>query len=119
MRNIEEKLKFFVDYYNATRQVGHTMAVLNGAIISGAIVVAINEQEVKSIIDKSCNQVDCISQHYLEDLLGIKSPILFDNSVLHSLFSEALSEIKRLKSITRTGSETSYSQTEWYLSVGE
>lgn len=111
MSDIEKTLEFFVEYYNKTRQVGHTSAALNGAIIQGAIIIAHSEQMVKCIVDNSCNQADSISLDYLEDLVGHEDPIIFDNEALRILFSEALAEIRRLKCCTNTGTITSANKT--------
>ena len=96
--NIEEQLLTFIHYYNRTRRVGHTYAMIHGVTNEGsenAIVICANSSHAKHIKDEVINSVITCSELY--KLHDVKRPIVFDNFTLMTIFNDAMDEIHRLK----------------------
>jgi hypothetical protein len=117
MSTIKNKLTDLARHLNINRQVGHTTAVIHGAkniesnvIVHNRDMVSYLSREngpknpqhpeglVKLRKKKRGEVVNCISLGELEKLYGDHRPIVFDNCALYVLFSNSLSEIRRLES---------------------
>lgn len=99
--NIVYKLEDLRTYYYSTRQVGHTVAMLEGAKnIDGVIVMAhtFNFAQQLARMCRDAVPVSFASEDLAQALLGRCAPLAIDNSAMMSLLDEALTEIGRLQS---------------------
>jgi len=100
--NIQETVKFLSSYYNRTRQVGHTTALMEGANnTDNPIILAVDTNHMGNLRNICKNRSACVARLESCDtvLRGVKSPILFDNYTLHTLFLDISEEFDRLQSI--------------------
>lgn len=98
-------------YYLSTRGVGHTVAMVDGAAKSGAIILA-NTQTTADLLSIQCGRSKRgLHSFGLESaiefgkLRGLRLPILLDNSALILLLDELLSKIHGLKMYIAEGKE--------------
>ena len=96
-------IKKIVDYlrmhYDVTRQSGHTTALMEGANnVSNPMIIAVDKNHMTFLKDLCKNKSGSVIM--LEDcdsyLRGRKSPILFDNYTLYTIFREVSKEFDRL-----------------------
>lgn len=123
MSLISSKLKELVNYFNANRAVGHTTRMLNGAAPSlfrrfdacesnqrakNDVIVLTQSSESAYDLTKRLDYYGypakykpsacCFTNNNYNSILrGRNAPLLFDNALLHTLFSEAANEIDRLE----------------------
>lgn len=98
MSKIKETLEVLLNYYETTRQVGHTTAMMEGAKNTECLVVVYNsqvEKGIKKMFPDSKNKY--ISIYGVDKLKDCKTPLLIDNSALFELLDEALKEISKLE----------------------
>lgn len=97
--NALEKLRTILDYYNLTRQVGHTTGMLEGAnYTDGALILTHNmvmAEELKKNLG-SPSSVTLQSIHSDSMLRGMKKPLFVDNAAWQVLLSEAFNEIAQI-----------------------
>lgn len=93
IKHIEELLCFYLNYYQKTRGVGHTITMLNGAKNTECyIITAMCGQSFgKDTLNK------LIQTDNVEKLHNSNLPIVFDNYTLQVIFTSALNEIRRCK----------------------
>jgi hypothetical protein len=93
MIDIRNILVALVNYYDFTRQVGHTTTLLKGANNTDCLTIFPTLK-----MAKYCNrrEKDSISLHNISKLRGLKKPIAIDNAALYTILKEALNEIDRL-----------------------
>jgi len=111
MSTILNKLKELAAYFNVNRRVGHTTRMLNGAFSiskngydATCIVLThssdfsnyLNKGTINGNLDKSYTAIPFTSRNYDRVLRGHRSPLLIDNALLQSLFSEAVDELQIL-----------------------
>ena len=97
--NIKKILKELVTYYECTRQVGHTTAVIEGLRNKPkAIFVthSLDNGDYFKLDDLHIIKIDYIGS----SLRGHNRPIVFDNAALHVIFNEALEKIESLEAKT-------------------
>ena len=113
--NIKNQLEYLVNHMTTNRQVGHTTATIHGFKKVNSVAIVHNKNAGKNFIDM-CDQkntfqgkpyllnlrtpherLECISIENLDSLTGNHKPIVFDNCALHTLFSDALKEIRHLE----------------------
>lgn len=92
-------LETILNYLNSSRQVGHTNAVIAAANVSTVPVViiagtAFNADLIRRSIVNNKHKIITLSE--LNNLRGMKRPLLIDNSALHMLFDNAMAENKQL-----------------------
>lgn len=79
------KLEILDNYYRKNRQVGHTLAMLNGAKSDRDILVIIANEAQKNYIDLPKKQF--LNMHNLQEkLLGRKNPILVDHFTMQLMY---------------------------------
>lgn len=99
--NIKKILKEIVTYYECTRQVGHTTALIEGLRNKPKTIVVTNSREMNKYYNRldieelNTISLDCISNTSFK---GYNRPIVFDNAALFVLFKEILKEIEPLTS---------------------
>lgn len=121
MSTIKDTLEILKDYYNSTRQVGHTTAVMEGIKnVDGAILT--HNQEFGTFLSKNGgvggssglqrnpvlrkrkkeSKIEVVSLAHIQNdgsvLKGLRTPLVIDNAALCFIFSDAYSEISRLES---------------------
>lgn len=99
MKNIKEILSTLIEYYDTTRQTGHTTTMLTGAINTDCLVLCHTLHMSKVFEQKYGKKIKVLTPYQLEHnkLRGYNKPLAFDNSVLYTLFRDCLSEITRLE----------------------
>lgn len=103
MRRTKQELLEFAKqlktYYDLTRQVGHTTAMLKGADNTDCIVVSHEYVMGKHIQDMSSKKknLDVISQNMLCELRGCRKPLLIDNAVMWLLLDDIISCLEEQK----------------------
>jgi hypothetical protein len=90
---ILNKLQAVIDYYDRTRGVGHTHAVLNGAREEGAFVL-VHTQDFGKSLGKDVAPVTM--GDFIKRTAGMRKPLVIDNYALTLLLMEAAEEIGRL-----------------------
>jgi len=105
--NIKNILKELVGYYECTRQVGHTTAVIEGARYKPKTIVVTNSKEMSNHYRKVCSDEinTIILQNIGSSLRGHNRPIIFDNAALHVIFSEALKTIESIETKNNNNQE--------------
>jgi len=104
MSSIFSKLNELVAYYDATRQVGHTTKMLNGAYAWSSdsrecVVLTHNSAMADILNEKIGNCAEAIpftDNNHAFILTGKHTPILFDNALLHILFKESADRMSEL-----------------------
>ena len=101
--DILDKLRELESYYQATRAVGHTYAMMHGALHTDhpqGIIILAHDMSYARDLARQCikKQVVPISLHTLEHgLRGHRKPLLIDNAALWQLLHEAATEIEKLR----------------------
>lgn len=98
--NIKLVLQLLVDYYQATRGIGHTLTMVHGAgNTPGVAVVAIGPRHGETLRD-----IDLLEEAQivgLSDLAKLRdctpAPLAFDNGALCFLFDQAATRIANLE----------------------
>lgn len=93
--NILGKLDAVWNYFEKTRGIGHTKAMMYGAMQTDNVIVVAASQD--SARDLKFDEMTIITLDSLDNLIGTKCPILFDNFALSSLLWSASNKIKSLK----------------------
>ena len=88
------KLEVLDNYYRKNRQVGHTLAMLNGAKSDKNILVIIARETQKSYIDLPKEQLINMF-HLKEKLSGRKNPILVDHFTTQLMYWEMKKELDK------------------------
>lgn len=100
MNNIKDKLYTLIQYFDRTRQRGHTTAMMWGAQISDCLVMThttyMGEQLKKNFNNR---KITTVTPDTLDRLSGMNKPLLFDNGVLYTIFWDCLAEIDRLEKL--------------------
>jgi hypothetical protein len=105
--NIKNILKELVTYYECTRQVGHTTAVIEGLKDKPKAIVVTNSKEMSNHYKEVCSdELHTIRLDYIgSSLRGHNRPIIFDNAALHVIFSEALKIIENIETKNNSNQE--------------
>ncbi|NDB83309.1 MAG: hypothetical protein EB127_11365 [Alphaproteobacteria bacterium] len=105
--NIKNILKELVTYYECTRQVGHTTAVIEGVRYKPKTIVVTNYKEMSNHYRKVCSDEinTIILQNIGSSLRGRNEPIVFDNAALYVIFSEALKIIESIETKNNSNQE--------------
>lgn len=96
--NIREVLQTLVHYYDFTRQVGHTTAMMKGAGNVDSTILVWNEHmrdHIKKLFPSSKN--DYITIGGLNNLRSMKKPLALDNAAIHMVLLNALNRITELE----------------------
>lgn len=99
---IKEKLETLACYYDVTRCVGHTTAMIDGLKNTDDALVICHSNEMCKHIKQKLNpksKVIIKSINSPNILSGYKKPLLIDNCALHSILLESLHEIQRLEKL--------------------
>jgi len=88
------KLEVLDNYYRKNRQVGHTVALLNGAKSDKNILVVIAHESQKSYIDLPKEQMINM-EHLNEKLKGRISPVLVDHFTMQLMYHEMKKELDK------------------------
>jgi predicted ATP-grasp superfamily ATP-dependent carboligase len=96
-------LKDLLEYYTARgkRGVGHTTALLNGAMNTDNVcILAPTVNEGRDLI-KNCSQnARFVTLNSSELLKGLRLPLMIDNSAMIEIISKSLNEIVNLNTQT-------------------
>jgi len=105
--NIKNILKELVTYYECTRKVGHTTAVIEGLRDKPKPIVVTNSKEMSNHYRMLCpDELHTITLDYIgSSLRGHNRPIVFDNAALHVIFSEALKTIESIETKNTSNQE--------------
>lgn len=95
--NIKDTLATLLSYYRATHGCGHTSALLVGVSNSPDCLVLVADRapalpKIKPARIVSLNRTDLSN-----GLIGVRAPMLADNSAMEALLSASLTEILRLE----------------------
>lgn len=104
--NIKKVLKKYLDYYNSTTGVGHTITLLksikalkNSEKFKKPILVFYNQAQAKhhtkNFLDKGDVLISTLFSD--DDLRGLKLPLLFDNTALDMIFEFSFKKINELE----------------------
>ena len=98
--NIRSILESLLTCYSA-RAVGHTYAMMNGAVSQTSIVL-VSSQRHKEQLQRGCveNNIEFVTLNDVANrkLVGFRKPLLIDHAVLVDIFWRAYREIARLDS---------------------
>lgn len=87
-------LEFLNNYYQKNRQVGHTVAMLNGAKSDKNILFIVANETQKNYFDLPKQQM--INMNNLkEKLMGRKNPILVDHFAIQLMYWEMKKELNK------------------------
>jgi hypothetical protein len=95
--NTKQRLEDLRNYYAATRQCGHTTAMVRGAQNVDTVAILAASQDHARTLKQMAPKADCISLYAPTALRGMRKPLLVDNHTMHVLLSDALQEIERLE----------------------
>jgi hypothetical protein len=94
----KKRLQAAIEYFAATRGVGHTKTVIEGIAKNlGSAVIVANENGAREY-EKQCVGISAVSIDGFEKLRGQTRPIVFDNHSLIILFTGAFRAIDNLES---------------------
>jgi len=100
MNDIKDKLYTLIQYFDMTRQRGHTTAMMQGAQNSDCLVMThtmyMGEQLKKNFNNR---KITTVTPDSLNRLRGMNKPLLLDNGVLYTIFWDCLAEIDRLEKL--------------------
>lgn len=101
--HIREKLNRIKTYYDVTRQVGHSVGMVNGVKDTEKCIVLMHQMCMREPIERVLNKrspknvtFQTINSPYF--LVGSRLPLFVDNAALWQLCGEAVEEIDRLTS---------------------
>lgn len=87
MTEAMSELHALVEYYSVNRRRGHTTALLEGAIVTQALVVALDESHAQQLRQSGVN---AINRHNLaSELRGRRVPLLIDHATLCQIILDA------------------------------
>jgi len=98
--NIKDKLFELIAYYHATRCVGHTTGMLEGANYTDNALILTHNKNMADHIEKLIGSPKSVSVGTINSphmVRGFSRPLFIDNAALMMLFKEALQEIERLE----------------------
>ena len=99
--NIKDTLATLLSYYKATRGCGHTSALIVGAANSPDCIVLVSalEQHGQPALPKikPARVVPLERANLANGLIGVRAPMLADNSAMEALLTASLEEIIRLE----------------------
>jgi hypothetical protein len=98
MKNpILNKLHNILEYYYRARQVGHTKLILNAAdcIKNADATVVIAQHIDREALDIPKDVKTVTIDEFNTRMLGVYSPIIFDNHAIVSLLGESVREIRQ------------------------
>ena len=88
------KLEILDNYYRKNRQVGHTLAMLNGAKSNKNILVVIANNTQMNYFDLPKNQFINMC-HLNEKLKGRENPVLVDHFTMQLMYQEMKKELDK------------------------
>lgn len=104
----KDTLQVLLDHYEATRQVGHTTTMLNGARGIDCHVLVGNYaqgEQIQNLAKKSkrARKFTAVTMHDLQwgKLRGTKKPLIIDNGALYGILQDAVRTIKAQESVIR------------------
>jgi hypothetical protein len=100
--NIVDTIHELIRYYDTTRGVGHTCALMEGVGGNDAdprpVLVGLNQNDCRRLKrDAPC--CDCVSIHEVENhgLIGRSQPLVIDNGAMYLLLRQVAHEIGMLE----------------------
>ena len=81
-------------YYRKNRQVGHTLALVNGAKSDKNILVLFANNMQKDYVDLPKNQFINL-RNLKQDLMGRKNPVVVDHFTLQTMYWDMRKELNR------------------------
>lgn len=98
MSNVKTTLKELVRYFDSTRGIGHTTAVIAGAEnVDNCLVIAANIQDVHRLAEGDLFKVMTLAELGDGKMRGRACPVVLDNHALAELARQSLTEIARLE----------------------
>lgn len=94
---IQKTLEELLQYYQTTRAVGHTYAMINGAKNTDNVLVLVHSQKYASEIKAKYPKAEFTGFLNLEGLRGKRKPLLIDNGAMCAILQNALIEIRELQ----------------------
>lgn len=96
---IKEKLEILRDYYDKTRQVGHTTLVKEGTNnYKKPKLILVYKKDEHTYFDVKSDELISWKSLHNQDLLGQNKPLAIDNGVMWLMLDEAIKEINKLES---------------------
>jgi hypothetical protein len=96
--HVEDILRDWINYYHATRGVGHTHAALDGALnVDRARIVTHNLSFGRTLMRGVKGPERTLSYNRTENLRGLNVPVIWDNCALIDLFIRSARRIEGLK----------------------
>lgn len=96
-----DELRELATYYAHTRGVGHTHAMMHGALNTDNVIILAHDMKYATELVRQCGGPACegqaipLSLHSLEHgLRGHRKPLLIDNSAMWWLLQDAIKEIE-------------------------
>lgn len=83
-------LKNLKGYFEETRGVGHTMALLNGARNTMDATIMVNSEWLARDLKKECPHAMIVTPKSIDELRGANRPLLIDNSVMVEILEKAI-----------------------------
>jgi len=98
MNSIKTTLQELVQYYDGTRGVGHTSAVIAGAEnVEQCMVIASNVESLRRLAAPGLFKVMTLAELRNGKMRGHDCPMVLDNHALTELARGSLAEISRLE----------------------
>lgn len=94
---IKETLRNLRDYIAATRQVGHTTAMIRGAQNVDSVIVLAHTQHHAALLQKQLPNATVKAITNPTAVIGMNKPLVVDNATLWEICGGALAEIERLE----------------------
>ena len=94
------RLYKLLHYYTSTRQIGHTTALLNGARMThNVVILAHTQQHADHLVTQCYSMARARAWYGLADhtFMGLRAPLLIDNSAMLHILSDATREIESLR----------------------
>jgi hypothetical protein len=92
-----DRLKLLRDYYESTRGVGHTTAMLEGAKNTGGVIIMAVTRYIAEMFTATCESAKAISWREVDRLTEMGAPLAIDNSAMFEILNDAISEIETLR----------------------
>jgi hypothetical protein len=93
------QLSILLTYWQSTRQIGHTTLMLTGVVNEPRGLLLVANQDQKKYLSKSVNKDQMITIHELQELRGVRKPLVVDHFALRVMLNDVLEKLQAEKSI--------------------
>jgi hypothetical protein len=96
--NTKQTLQTLLSYYTATRKIGHTRAMLAGAQNTDGCLILTGVDDIALTPPKGASCVNVVyDDNLVQHFVGVRKPMLVDNSAIEHILRTSLAEITRLE----------------------